>query len=262
MSAATLFLTDVEHTRTSPITHAFRYRSCSWLVDLDALGDRTTPADFPWWLRLFASFHAKDHLGDPAKTWRENVTALARTEGIDIDGGMVLALTNATSLGYVFNPLTVYWCWDRDAHVACVIAEVHNTYGGRHAYVLRPDARGVAKTDKALYVSPFNDTSGQYTISVPVPTDRVDAVVTLHRPDQRPFVATWSGHAVHGRADVARALLRGPLAPHLVSARIRAQGIRLWIRRLPVSPRPSTPTRPTSRPAVTPGRPTTPQETS
>ena len=64
------------------------------------------------------------------------------------------------SLGHVFDPLTVFWCFDSGGDLACVVAEVHNTYGERHAYLLRPDHSGTARTGKELYVSPFNDVSG------------------------------------------------------------------------------------------------------
>ena len=66
-------------------------------------------------------------------------------------------LTNARVLGHVFNPLTVYWCHHPDGTLACVVAEVHNTYGERHCYLLRTDAAGRARTAKEFYVSPFFD---------------------------------------------------------------------------------------------------------
>ena len=66
-------------------------------------------------------------------------------------------LANARVAGHVFDPLSVFWCFDSGGDLACVVAEVHNTYGERHAYLLRPDHTGTARTGKELYVSPFND---------------------------------------------------------------------------------------------------------
>ena len=71
-------------------------------------------------------------------------------------------LTTARSFGYVFNPITVFWAYDRAGARTAVVAEVHNTYGGRHGYVLRPDWDGYAEVDKALYVSPFHPADGRY----------------------------------------------------------------------------------------------------
>ena len=70
--------------------------------------------------------------------------------GIDLAGGRVLMAANARAFGYCFNPISVFWCFDRDGATGGVIVEVHNTYGGRHAYLVHPDERGRARVDKAL----------------------------------------------------------------------------------------------------------------
>ena len=90
-------------------------------------------------------------------------------------------LANARVLGHVFDPLSVFWCYDRDGVLACVVAEVHNTYGERHAYLLRPDEAGVAVTGKDFYVSPFFDVSGTYELRFTLRPDLVATTVTLRR---------------------------------------------------------------------------------
>jgi DUF1365 family protein len=117
---------------------------------------------------------------------------------------------------------------------------VHNTYGDRHAYLVHADAHGRAEVDKALYVSPFNDVSGSYRLTIPEPGDKVHVKVVLERPGQDPFVAGLRGRALPVRTStVLRLALTQPLEPLSVAARIRWHGIRLWLRRLPVQPRPS-----------------------
>jgi hypothetical protein len=210
----------IRHTRTAPIRNAFHYRSFCWLVDADA------PPRLPWPVRWLATFDPRDHV-DVHETLRES--------GITAD--RLLLLTNARVLGYVFNPLSVYWCYSGD-ELTAVVAEVHNTYGGRHAYVLRPDAKGRAETDKSLYVSPFYPVDGRYEINVPEPGDRLAVSITLHRDDGEPFSATMTG--VRRPATVRSLLgmwLRYPWAPLRVTALIRWQGIRLWRRGLEVVPR-------------------------
>ena len=113
-----------------------------------------------------------------------------------------------------------------------MVVEVHNTYGDRHAYLVHPDEQGRARTDKALYVSPFHGVDGSYDVAVPVPTDRLDIAITLrgHDDGAAPFSASLTG--TRGDVPVRRTLgatLRG-------SALIRAHGIWLWARRLPVPP--------------------------
>ena len=231
---AAIYLTQVQHVRTTPIKHMFSHRSYNWLVDLAAL-----PV-LPWLLRPLAQFRSQDHVGDPCRTIRQNIDVLLGQHGIDLSGGRVQLLCNARTLWYVFNPLSVYWCYAADNTLAAVIAEVHNTYGDRHAYVVQTDASGQATVDKKLYVSPFNPVDGYYQLSLPEPTDTLKLTVTLHRPASRPFIATVRGIR---RPATVGALLRISLAypwvTAMVSTGIRWQGLRLYLRGLRVQKRPT-----------------------
>ena len=102
-------------------------------------------------------------------------------------------LAGARVLGHVFDPLSVFWCYDRRRRLACVVAEVHNTYGERHAYLLRPDEAGVAVTGKHFYVSPFFDVSGTYELRFTLRPDRVATTVTLRRHGAVAFSAAFRG---------------------------------------------------------------------
>jgi uncharacterized protein len=237
---AALYDCRITHTRLAPLRTTFTSRTYLWLVDLDHL-PRLAPG-----VRLLAGFRAGDHLGDPSRPIRENLDRLVGSRGIDLAGGQVMMLAHARVLGYVFNPLTVYWCHRADGTLACVVAEVHNTYRQRHAYLLHPDDRGRAHAPKQFYVSPFYPVDGDYRMSLPEPglpgpdgSPELRLSVTLTRPDGPSFVAS-----VHGtsRPATARALLsaaaRHPWSTVAVSALIRWQGIRLYLRGLPVVPRP------------------------
>jgi len=238
VTTAWIYRTRIGHVRRAPIRHAFEYRSYSWYIDLDDL-----PV-LPWWLRPFARFDPADHFDDtrPDATLRERIDAYLAGEGIDLDGGRITALLNARVLGHVFDPLTLFWCHDPGGTLVCVVAEVHNTYGGRHCYLLRPDASGYAEADKVFYVSPFNEVTGSYTLRVAEPGPFLDVEVSLHREGQPPFTATMRGSGRPATLGVvALSQLTHPLAPQMVSARIRRQGVGLWLRGLPLVPRPAAP---------------------
>ena len=79
------------------------------------------------------------------------------------------ARSGAGRASYVFNPLSTHWCYRADGSLACIVAEVHNTYGQRHAYVLRPDEAGRAQADKEFYVSPFFEVDGRYLMRFSAP---------------------------------------------------------------------------------------------
>ena len=229
-----LVLGDVRHQRPGPVRHGFSHRVYQWLVDLDDLPDP------PWYLRPFASFRAADHLGEPGRTIKANVEHYLGLRGIRLGaGGRVLMLANARVLGHVFDPLTVFWCFGADGDLACVVAEVHNTYAERHVYLLRPDASGRASAEKEFYVSPFNDLSGRYEMRFILRPDRVGASITLVRDGSAGFTASFSGQPVAATSRaVARQVLSHPLMPQRVSALIRLHGIWLWLRRLPLARRP------------------------
>ncbi|KAA0021729.1 DUF1365 domain-containing protein [Antrihabitans cavernicola] len=235
MITPALYATRIRHVRTEPVANSFEYRSYSWLIDIDDL------PRLPALLRPFARFQARDHFDGPAPDLRGRVDGFLDGHGVDLDGGRVIALLSARVLGYVFNPLSLYWCYDSAGALQCVIAEVHNTYGQRHSYLVHTDARGRATTDKKFYVSPFNEVDGRYAMSFPEPGESLTATIVLHREGHAPFTASMRGQRSPAtNANVLRAQLRMPLAPLMVSARIRRQAIALWARGLPIMPRPKT----------------------
>lgn len=231
---AGLYPCEITHVRAHPVRRAFRYRSYLWLVDLDDL------PRMPAALRPFARFRSRDHLGDPASSIRGNVDAYLARQGISLAGGRVLMLGHAAALGYVFNPLAVFWCHHADGSLAAVIAEVHNTYGQRHAYLLHPDGRGRAEADKDFYVSPFLPVAGRYRLHLPEPAATLRLSVTLHIGGRNVLAASVTGNR---RSYTPRRLLgcvlRHPWVTAQVTALIRWQGIRLAGRRLPITPRPT-----------------------
>ncbi|HEY3530503.1 MAG TPA: DUF1365 family protein [Nocardioides sp.] len=213
----------IRHTRRRPFRTTFEHRARTWLVDLDALPDHGA----------LGTFEARDHLGSRDRTLRENVDAFLAERDVDLAGGRVLMAANARALGYCFNPISVFWCFDREQRLAGVILEVHNTYGGRHAYLVHPDQHGRARIDKELYVSPFHGTDGWYDVHVPVPGEELLVAVTLHTDDGAAFSASLAGRRTEVSTWLAApAALRG-------SALIRMHGVALWLRRLPVQPRPA-----------------------
>lgn len=238
MSAAVLYETTVRHTRLRPKRRSFQHRSYLWLVDLDHL-----PV-LPWWLAPFARFDARDHGergGDSAggSSIRAELDTWLAGHGVDLGGGRVRMLASARVAGYVFNPLTVYWCYGPDGRLCCVVAEVHNTYGGRHRYLLRPDARGIATADKRLYVSPFITVDGSYRLAVPEPGDQLHVSVSLRQHDYVLLTTVLRGRRRPATvAHLLRMLLRYPFAPLAGAVAIRLRGIGLWLHGLPVVPRP------------------------
>jgi DUF1365 family protein len=230
---AAIYECRITHVRTAPLRNAFTYRSYQWFVDLDHLPRLTA------WLRPLAGFRSRDHLGDPARSIRQNVDSYLARHGIDLGGGRITMLTQARVLGYVFNPLTVYWCHDAGGSLACVLAEVHNTYHERHCYLLRTDERGRAQAAKEFYVSPYYPVNGSYRMTLPEPGERLALTIVADRPDGPPFVATVRGHRRRASpAALLRAATRHPWSTAAVTGLIHWQGIKLYARGLRPAPKP------------------------
>ncbi len=221
-----LYDVTVAHVRRGDPPHSFAHRMYYWLVDLDEL------PMLPRWLRPFARFDPRDHFApDAPGDIRSKVDEWLAGRGIDLDGGRVLMLANARVLGYVFNPITVYWCHRRDGEPVCVVAEVHNTYRGRHAYLLHPDERDEAMADKEFFVSPFQPAEGRYRMHLPRPGNLLTMTVSLRHGGRTALTATLRGvrrPATVGR--VARTVLARPLVPQRIALLIRRHGVALWAR--------------------------------
>jgi DUF1365 family protein len=229
---AFLYEAEVGHRRLERLDQSFTHRLYLWLVDLDDLPRLPAP------LRPLARFDPADHIGDPHRSIRENLDAFLAARGVARPAS-VLMLAHARVLGYVFNPITLYWCRDDAGALTAVVAEVHNTYGGRHHYLLETDAQGRARVDKDFYVSPFFPVDGGYLMRFSGPGERLRVTIALRRAGGTPFTARLEGTARPATAaGVAQITLRRPLMALQAAALIRYQGVRLWLRRLPVVPLP------------------------
>jgi DUF1365 family protein len=232
----------VRHLRHVPFRYEFAHGTTMWLVDAADL-DRP----FPRWLRPLARIRAEDHFDatDP-RPLPQKVRRFLDAQGLDWSAARVLVLANARSAGYVFDPLTTYFCLDADGRLEGVLAEVHNTYGERHCYPLSVADHGDgatpggARVAKEFYVSPFFAVEGRYDIRVRLDDDRVAVVITLTQDDRPVFSGSVEGRlAPAGGRRTLRAVARNPFPSQRVAALIRWHGIRLWLRRLPVIPRPT-----------------------
>jgi len=221
---------EVRHARFHPLRHSFRYRAHQWLIDVDQ------PEIAPRWLRGLVSFQSRDHLGtSTGGSLGESVREFLTGQGVSWSAHRVIMLANARTLGYVFDPLSVYWCYAADGVLEGVLAEVHNTYGERHGYVVELDERGAARADKELYVSPFFGVFGEYQLKFVLESGKVGAFITLRQEDRIVFTGSFTGRPapVTARRILGSAVTQ-PFMPQRVAALIRLHGVWLWLRRLPV----------------------------
>ena len=223
------------HARRAPARHVFRYPVSYWLFDLDELPGLERR------LRLFSvnrrnvvTLRDRDHF-DGTKPLKQSVLDLADDPSVE----RVLMLTQPRVLGYVFNPVSFYWCYRGDGSLACMVAELNNTFGERLPEVLRgPELRYEQR--KRLHVSPFFGLDQSYEYAFSQPGDEVWARIHV-RDDAggRPLTAVLHGHRRElTNRSLAGLLLRYPLQPLQVIVLIHWQALRLWLKRVPFHHKP------------------------
>lgn len=236
----------VAHRRLRPREHRLNYRVFWLLLDLaeiDALDRR---------LRLFSrnrfnllSFHDRDHGDGAGGPLRPQIEAYLGRAGIDIEGGPIRLLTMPRVLGYVFNPISLYYCHGADGRLAAVVYEVTSTFGVRHAYVIPVPAEDQAAgrirqgAAKALYVSPFMGMEMDYEFRGHAPDERLNLTIDGLDVQGVLITAAMSGE----RRDLTDANLLSaaaamPLLTFKVMAAIHWEALKLWLKRIPLARQP------------------------
>lgn len=244
-SRSALYVGGVMHRRLRPVEHRFRYRAFWLLIDLDEL------PQLPARLRLFSqnrfnlfSLHDTDHGDGSATPLREQAEQILSQAGIDLAGGPIRLFCMPRTLGYSFNPLSIYFCHRPDGELAALIYEVHNTFGERHSYVASVETNsGDVRQNcrKTFYVSPFMDMDMAYDFRLADPDERLGLHIGASQGGQRVFNASLAAQRRElNDGTLLSAFLSIPLITLKVTLAIHWEALRLWLKgvRLRVRPPP------------------------
>ncbi len=236
----------VAHVR--PGKHRLRYPVFMITLDLD-----NVPSDLQ---RLkhnhgaLFSFFDRDHASKRDAPLKPQIEAKLREAGIAWSGGRVVLLTMPRLFNFVFNPLSVYFCYRGDGSVAALVHEVSNTFGESHFYVLPPrmETNGTITQScaKEFFVSPFLEGGLNYEFSITPPGERVSVAMLVRRGDEVALTASFAGaHRELTDAQLVRVWLANPLMTFKVITGIHWEALRMWLKgvrflgRRGQSPRPS-----------------------
>lgn len=235
-SAVSLYTGQTLHERFAPFRHGFRYRLLSILIDLDRLDEAGTAS------RLFSverfnlfSFFRRDHGPRDGSSLRDWARARLAETGVEAESLRIRLLCFPRVLGYVFNPLSVYFAEDRGTgELKGVIYQVHNTFGDAHAYAGPAEETAgpvMQSTDKVFHVSPFFDLAGRYDFTLRSPGERFSLVIRKMRESGPDLLATMAmKRRAFTSATLARAFAALPFSTLQAIFGIHFQALRLVLK--------------------------------
>lgn len=233
----------VRHRRFIPSRHEFDYRLYYVYIDLDEL-DSVFNKRWLWSVTrpALARFKRKDYLGDANIPLKQAVLDCVQHETGNRPKGPVRMLTHLRYFGYVFNPVTFYYCYDSVAeHIDYIVAEITNTpWAERHAYVLPVDEN--TKNEKMLqfalekqfHISPFMPMTMHYDWRFSSPSETLNVHMNNHQGDNKVFDATLSmQRRPISAANCAYVLTTFPFMTIKVIFGIYWQALRLHLKHVP-----------------------------
>jgi DUF1365 family protein len=244
-AAAALYVGDVMHQRMKPFGHRFRYKVFSLSIDLDRLDKaRSLSALFSVNRRNLVSFYEYDHSGDQGiRAYADDLLAQA-----GLRARRILLVCYPRILGYVFNPLSVYYAYGERDEVIALIYEVRNTFGERHTYVcpVGPEEMSVAGLrhtfEKLFHVSSFIGMNMRYHFRMLPPGKDIRWRILETDASGPLLAATFSGqHVPLTTPALVRLAASVPFLTFKIVGGIHWEALKLWLKGAKYTPRPPVP---------------------
>jgi DUF1365 family protein len=240
-----LYKAKVMHHRLAPKVHSFHYEVFMFYLDLDEIDHLHQKLKFMSRNRFnLFNFRDKDHLQlprdkpDTTKNIRQHITQYLQNHGVYIGAGRIMVLTNLCTLGYQFNPVSFYFCYNEAGEPVCSVVEVCNTFLEMKPYFLGADTKQgdhfKLNTVKYFYVSPFIDMDTNFDFNLQIPGNKLQVQIDDYdKEGKRFFISTLSGKAVPlTDAKLLQYFFSFPLITVKVIWLIHWQAFKLWLKKL------------------------------
>jgi uncharacterized protein len=238
-SVSSLYECDIAHARTKPRPHYFLQRHFMMYLALDELDCLHSQ------MRLFGkrwlspySFDPADHMPDTSRLplLQDRVRRFVQEGGVKEQISSINLLTNVRCFGYVFNPVSFFFCFDGKGESVCCVAEVGNTFGEKKAYLLRNCVNSVFRDrqQKLFYISPFTELGQDLVFDLAVPSEILDMRVDTMNGEEKVVATSMRGQRLPLTDENLLSLTwRYPWAPARVIALIHFHAVMLWLKRIP-----------------------------
>lgn len=247
MISSCIYAGQVMHHRFKPARHRFIYQVFSMLLDLEELDTLNKR------LKLFSlnrfnlfSFHERDHGDGSSRPLVNQIRDALRSQGLNLGQGKVKLLCYPRLLGYVFNPLSVFYCYDEQGQLGAILYEVSNTFNQKHRYLIpvnQPDDSIIRQScPKAFYVSPFIGMEARYHFRMQPPDKQVAVCIRETDKEGALLHASFTGkQRPLSDSSLLKTFARYPLMTLKVIAGIHWEALHIWRKKIPLQPRPAPP---------------------
>lgn len=231
------------HHRLKPKANRFEYRLFMFCLDLDEINDVVKKNFFISRNRFnLFNFRDRDHMTFPKKisdgSLKEHLYHFIGTNGYDpSEIGRVSLITNLRTLGYQFNPVSFYFCFDKSGAPLCSVVEVSNTFGEMKVYFLNKETLAGIKFNtrnaKNFYVSPFIAMDSDFHFNLEVPSEMLRIVINDYQKDKKFFLTSLTGkRKVLTNWSTLKYAIRFPLITIQIITLIHWQALRLWLKKI------------------------------
>ena len=230
-----IYVGNVIHKRFKPKEHFFKYRVFSLLLDLSEINLIQKKISFFSYNRFnLISFFDKDHGNRDGSNLKDWVIKNIQKYNIETKNVRIKLLCYPRILGYVFNPLSVFFIYNESSSLVAILYEVKNTFGEQHTYVFKTENRSKLienKCQKKFFVSPFMDLDSTYYFKILYPEDTLSVVIDQRDNLGKLLFASQDGKRINlSSKNLLFSYLKHPLMTFKIISAIHFEALRLWIK--------------------------------
>ena len=235
MISSSIYNGNVIHKRFKPKKHFFKYKVFSLFLDLSELKELDNNLNF-FSLNKFnlISFYEKDHGERDGSSLLDWVKNNLRSNSISTDNIKVKLLCYPRILGYVFNPLSIFFVYDNDENLISILYEVKNTFGEQHTYVFKIEGENKLiqnNCSKKFYVSPFIEMDCNYFFRILNPGDKLSVIIDQYDQEGKILFASQDGvRSDLTNKNLMNSYLKHPLMTFKIISAIHFEAFKLWIK--------------------------------